>query len=339
MKVFRSALSILSLCAAVARAQNSGSPTLTPAQIAQVIADAAARAATATGGAATGAASAVTVVVAIPVTPVNPTDPTFTGTPVNPGNITTPRIVPTGTTELPARTGETSINLGIGFGIRYVPPSRVTVAAGETLHVIAPQVGSAGDEGRYAWLKNGVVIPGANSSVLTIAHVLSADAGKYVWMYATPLSLPRPSQELILGVGQTNRLLNVSVRGTLAAGAGQSFTAGFIVGGGTTAKKMIVRAVGPTLTQFGVGSPLPRPVLRIFDSEGRPYANGYAYSGNATYDADLADSLAAVGAFPTPAGSADAVLLMPFVAGGYTAQVTSGDGSGGEVLVEIYEVP
>jgi hypothetical protein len=31
--------------------------------------------------------------------------------------------------------------------------------------------------------------------------------------------------------------------------------------------------------------------------------------------------------------------MMPLVPGAYTAQVTSADNTGGEVLIEIYEVP
>jgi hypothetical protein len=33
------------------------------------------------------------------------------------------------------------------------------------------------------------------------------------------------------------------------------------------------------------------------------------------------------------------VVMMPFIPGSYTAQVTSGDGIAGAVLLEIYEVP
>ena len=45
------------------------------------------------------------------------------------------------------------------------------------------------------------------------------------------------------------------------------------------------------------------------------------------------------GAFPIPRGTRDVVVMMPFTAGLYTAQVTSADGGTGTVLVEIYEVP
>ena len=47
----------------------------------------------------------------------------------------------------------------------------------------------------------------------------------------------------------------------------------------------------------------------------------------------------ATGAFAIPAGTRDAVVMMPFPAGLYTAQVASGDGTAGTVLVEVYEVP
>ena len=39
------------------------------------------------------------------------------------------------------------------------------------------------------------------------------------------------------------------------------------------------------------------------------------------------------------AGSGDAVMMMPFKPGSYSARVTSGDGTTGTALLEIYEVP
>ncbi|MBL9200882.1 MAG: hypothetical protein JNL39_10270 [Opitutaceae bacterium] len=234
--------------------------------------------------------------------------------------------------------GETALTLGVSNGIRALPPSRVTVPVGETLRVTGPALGES-----VQWLRNGRALPGATTNPLVIPFVTSADAGTYAMTIVNPLALPVPSQSLILGVGPTDRLVNLSLRGEIAAGAGRSFVAGFVVQGGAGAgKKMIVRAVGPSLALFGVTGALARPVLRIFDGRGQPYENGYAYPpvvGGLTYEADLADSLARSGAFPTQPGAADAVLLMPFVAGSYTAQITSADGTAGTVLVEVYEVP
>ena len=54
--------------------------------------------------------------------------------------------------------------------------------------------------------------------------------------------------------------------------------------------------------------------------------------------ADVAAQLA-VGAFPLPAGSKDAVLLLTLAPGAYTAQVTGVGAGEGVALVEIYQAP
>jgi hypothetical protein len=237
----------------------------------------------------------------------------------------------------PTAAGETTLTLDVGFGVRFVPPSRVTVPAGEVLRVTAPRLG---DDVQYIWTKNGRAISGTSGNVLTINHVTSNDAGTYVCQFSTPATMPGSSQALILGVGPTDRLVNLSTRATVG-GANPTLVSGFVVSGARD-KKLIVRAVGPSLTMFGETNPLRAPVLRIFDSTGALYQNGYAYPaviGGPTYESDLADSSARAGAFPLQAGSRDAVEMKPFLPGSYTAQVSSADGSSGVVLLEIYEVP
>ena len=235
--------------------------------------------------------------------------------------------------------GETSLRLDVGFGIRAVPPSRVTVPAGETLRVTAPDMGAGVT---YIWTKNGRAIPDTSGNVLVFDHVVSSDAGTYACLFSTPTTLPQPSQSLVLGVGPTDRLLNISTRGSVGSGGDQALVTGFVVSATGQGKKLIVRAVGPSLALFGVSNPLRAPVLKIFDGNGQPYENGYVYPavvGGPTYESDLAESLARTGAFPIPSGAGDAVEMKPFLPGSYTAQVTSGDGSAGAVLLEIYEVP
>jgi hypothetical protein len=249
-------------------------------------------------------------------------------------HVTTAQVEPK-----PIPAGETTLRLDVAFGIRAVPPSRVTVPVGETLRVVAPQMG--GDVS-YIWTKDGHAIAGASHNTLVIDHVLSSDAGVYACLFSTPATLPRPSQSLILGVGPTDRLVNLSTRGVVGPGGDQALVTGFVVSSSGQGKKLIIRAVGPSLAMFGEPNPLRAPVLRISDSSGRPYENGYVYPavvGGPTYESDLAESLSKAGAFPLPPGAADAVVMMPFVAGTYTAQVTSGDGTAGAVLLEVYEVP
>ncbi len=241
---------------------------------------------------------------------------------------------------LPASQPESSIFLDLGFGPRPVAPSRITVPLGEKLRLVVALL----PEGtNYTWTRNGQAIPGApNSHVLTLNYVTTADVGTYTCVYSTPTSPDRSSQSLILGVGGAERLLNLSTRSHVGPGPDQALTTGFVVGGGSQAKKLILRAVGPSLAAFGVPNALRQPVLRIFDSAGRLYTVSYGYTavvGGLTYDADLADSLLKAGAFPLPTGAGDVVEMRPFEPGTYTATITSGDGTSGIVLLEIYEVP
>jgi hypothetical protein len=233
--------------------------------------------------------------------------------------------------------GETTLQLDVGFGVRAVPPARVTVPAGEALRIVAPDLGSGFT---YIWTRNGQALPVASDRTLVLPNIRATDAGTYACLFSQPNALPQSSQLLVLGVGPTDRLSNLSTRGIVTAD--QALIAGFAVSASGAGKKLILRAVGPSLSRFGVANPLRQPVLRIYDQNGRSYENGYAYPavvGGPTYESDLADSLARTGAFPLPAGTLDVVIMMPFIPGTYTAQVTSGDGTTGAVLLELYEVP
>ena len=237
-----------------------------------------------------------------------------------------------------AARGETSLRLDVGFGIRAVLPSRVTVPVGETLRVTAPDMGAGVT---YIWTKNGRALSGAGENVFIIDHVISSDAGTYQCLFSTPTTLPQPSQSLLLGVGPTDRLLNLSTRGNVGGAGDQGLVYGLVGKANSARKKLILRAVGPSLALFGITNPLRAPSLRIFAANGRPYEAGYVYPavvGGPTYESDLAESLARTGAFPIPNGTLDVVTMMPFAPGSYTAQVTSADGTAGAVLLEIYEV-
>lgn len=132
----------------------------------------------------------------------------------------------------------------------------------------------------------------------------------------------------------TARLINVSVRKQIDAGA--TLTAGFVIGpsGGTVARTVLVRAIGPGLGVFGVPGTMPDPKLELFSG-----ANVIAASDNWGGDAQLTAAGKAVGAFAiADLQSKDAMILVTLAPGNYTAQVT-GSGSGGVALVEVYEVP
>ncbi len=249
--------------------------------------------------------------------------------------------VPTeGTVAVVPPTGETTLQLDVSFGTRLVPASRITVAAGERVTLLAPAALT-----RIAWRKDGHDLSGATASSLVLPSASSADAGIYVAANTDPVAIGQNSQSVILNVGPTSRLLNISTRGWVA-GADKPFIGGFVVSteGGLSAKKLILRAIGPSLAKFDVAQPLQQPTITVYDSAGRTYNNRYVYPavvGGLTYETDLAASLAKTGAFPVPTGvdAKDVTALRPFVAGSYTVQIGSADGSAGAVLFEVYEVP
>ncbi len=122
-----------------------------------------------------------------------------------------------------------------------------------------------------------------------------------------------------------------------------SFIVGFVVAG-TTPKRVIIRAVGPGLTDFGVIDANPDPRVELFASNGSPLGGNddwmVGYSDPEVRD--LISTSAQVGAFPLKQNSWDAVVIRNFPPGSYTARVGGSRperGDYGQILLEIYIVP
>ena len=123
-------------------------------------------------------------------------------------------------------------------------------------------------------------------------------------------------------------LTNISTRGWI--GGGKNMISGTVVDG--DAKRLLIRAVGPALSDYGVSTAHPNPRITLVEGQ-EELASNDDWAGS-----DIADIAAYVGAFPLSAGSKDACLLVT-VAGGVYTIIAEGDGDLGEVLVEVYEVP
>jgi uncharacterized delta-60 repeat protein len=136
--------------------------------------------------------------------------------------------------------------------------------------------------------------------------------------------------------GTASRLANVSSRSSLTA-TDTALISGFVIAG-TTNDNVLVRGVGPALTQFGVTGALADPMVGIYDSTGRNVAANDNWSATATTRAALIISATEVGAFAFTDGSKDAAVLLTLAPGAYTAQVTAATGQPGNALLEIYEV-
>ncbi|MBI5693126.1 MAG: SUMF1/EgtB/PvdO family nonheme iron enzyme [Verrucomicrobia bacterium] len=126
----------------------------------------------------------------------------------------------------------------------------------------------------------------------------------------------------------TARLVNIATRAQIGGNAGTPI-AGFVLGG-TGTKRMLLRAVGPGLSAFGVAGTLADPSLAL--------ASGSTTMGsNDNWLAADAATMANVGAFSLPAGSRDAALVSTLAAGAYTAPVIPVGGGTGVTLLEVYD--
>jgi len=127
-------------------------------------------------------------------------------------------------------------------------------------------------------------------------------------------------------------LANISTRGFVRLGD-EVMIGGFMLGGNSTATKMAVRALGPSLTAFGLSSVLADPTLELHN------ANGTIMVSNDDWQSDpiSAALLKAYGlGLPDPKESGVFVPLVP--PGEFTAVVAGKNGGLGIALVEIYNI-
>jgi uncharacterized delta-60 repeat protein len=137
------------------------------------------------------------------------------------------------------------------------------------------------------------------------------------------------------------RLANISTRGDVLTGD-NVMIGGFIIGG-TTPKRVLVTARGPSLADFGIASPLPNPRLAIYSGQTMIASND---NWLASSDADVAEIRASGVA---PVSTWESAIVTTLAPGPYTAIVSGyplaaksitppGDPVGtGVGIVEIFE--
>lgn len=126
-------------------------------------------------------------------------------------------------------------------------------------------------------------------------------------------------------------LRNVSTRGLVGTGE-RVLVAGFVVAGDQP-KRMLLRAVGPSLASLGVTGVLANPNLQLY--RGQSVINQNDDWGN---NAEAQAAAAQVGALPLPAGSLDSALVVTLNPGIYTAVVSGVSAGTGVALVEVFDL-
>jgi hypothetical protein len=130
------------------------------------------------------------------------------------------------------------------------------------------------------------------------------------------------------------RLINLSTLGRV--GTGDNILIAGLVIRGTGPAQVLVRAIGPGLTPFGVSGLLARPSLSILSrtTSATILTNEGWTSGG--LKGDLEGAALYAGAFPIADGSADSAAVMVLDPGDYTIQISGVGGTTGMALVEVY---
>jgi uncharacterized protein GlcG (DUF336 family) len=124
------------------------------------------------------------------------------------------------------------------------------------------------------------------------------------------------------------KLANISTR--VEAGAGDNRLIGGFIISGSASKKVIVRAMGPSLGGFGVTSALADPILELHD------ASGAVIAKNDNWGDTQALEINASGI--PPANELESAIVRTLPPGAYTAVVDGKDGGTGTALVEVYDL-
>jgi len=132
------------------------------------------------------------------------------------------------------------------------------------------------------------------------------------------------------------KLINVSTRALVGTDARQMI-GGFIVSG-TPSKTVLIRAIGPSLSQFGITDALSDPIMTLVRQSDHATLDQNDNWGSLPNPTSVAATMAAAGAFALPSGSRDSVIIATLSAGGYTATIQGVGGTVGTALVEAYEI-
>ena len=134
-----------------------------------------------------------------------------------------------------------------------------------------------------------------------------------------------------LDKGPGSTVLNTSTRGRVGAGD-DVLIGGVIVGqqNSITNLRVVVRAIGPSLTGYGIASPLQDPTLAVYDG------NGNRIAANDDWKDTQETELRAMRM--QPSYDAESALVRALPPGNYTIVVTGKNNASGVGLVEVYAV-
>jgi hypothetical protein len=123
-------------------------------------------------------------------------------------------------------------------------------------------------------------------------------------------------------------LANISTRGFVETGNNVMIGGTIIVG--NSPARVLLRAIGPSLANFGVPNALQDPTLELHDG------NGVLLGSNDNWRSDQEAEIIATGIPPT--NDLESAIVRNLIPGNYTAIVRGVNGTTGVALVEVYRL-
>jgi hypothetical protein len=132
-------------------------------------------------------------------------------------------------------------------------------------------------------------------------------------------------------------LENISTRSFVQTG--DNVMIGGVIVQGTQPRRVIVRAIGPELTQYGVPNPLADPTLELHDSTGALIASNDNWQHTIIGGIITSDQVAAIRASGhAPTDPRESAIIATLPPGNYTAIVRGVSNTTGVGLVEVYDL-
>ncbi len=128
----------------------------------------------------------------------------------------------------------------------------------------------------------------------------------------------------------TSELANISTRGFVSTGD-NVLIGGFIIGPGLSDGKVLIRAIGPSLNDAGVPTPLQDPTLELHNEDGTMVVLNDNWRDSAETEI-LETGLA-------PRDDAESAILATLVPGNYTFIIRGVNDTTGVALVEAFHLP
>jgi arylsulfate sulfotransferase len=201
----------------------------------------------------------------------------------------------------------------------------------------SPFCSSVYEDAPFNYLVDYAIVNGGLPGVPTFAQLLGLDAdGAKIFYYQYPtMGCNTAYNSIPIHLESTKfptvgpQALNLSTRGLVSVGD-NVLIGGFIISG-TNPKSIVLRALGPSLSSFGLSDVLTDPVLSVYNSSGTLIASNDNWQSDPNHFIVEANGL-------TPASLLESATVQTLVPGAYTVIVTGKDPTPGIGLVELYDL-